>query len=156
MKRILLIALILLIVCTVPTIASAATPKYCEVDAERCWKGHGAEYWHWQYKLQKKENKRLAKTRRYNTFYAIRLASVVTGVPYRDIYNVARCETGGTFSPFADNPHSTASGVMQFLTSTWNAYPLSQHFSIWDPVANVMQAALIARDEGWRQWVCKP
>lgn len=165
MKLIVLITTVMLIVSTIPTIVSGSTSEsdYCVVDTERCWKGHGSEYWHWEYvKAQKKVNRLKAKLKAAlaspspgGSMYAIKLASSAYGVPYWELYNVARCETGGTFSPWAANPTSTASGLFQFLDSTWASQGM-QGFSVWDPVANALAAARIVAREGWGQWVCKP
>lgn len=130
------------------------------------FKGHGAEYWHWQYKVEKKQ-KNAALMMLHSLFqqqkvkfkrdvsYAISLASSTFGVPASEMWAVARCETGGTFNPYAKNSSSSASGLFQFLTSTWASQGIRGH-SVWDPVANALGAARIVARQGWRQWVCKP
>ncbi len=69
--------------------------------------------------------------------------------------NVARCESG--FNPAAINRGSNASGVFQFLPSTWRgtAYARSSPFNAW---ANVHAAYQVFVRDGysWREWVCKP
>lgn len=98
---------------------------------------------------------------RPTALYAIRLASIVYGVPRRDMLTVARCESPG-LNPFLQHPTSRAAGLFQFLPSTW-AGPwgakkfAASGFSVWDPVANALAAAYIVdRDGGWFQWTCKP
>lgn len=67
---------------------------------------------------------------------------------------VAACESHG--DPHAKNRTSTASGLFQFLDSTWHrqGYPA---FSVFDPYLNALAALRIRdRDGSWRQWECKP
>jgi len=87
--------------------------------------------------------------------YAIRLAASTFGVDESQMRAVASCETGGTFSPAAYNAGSGASGLFQFLGSTWRSQGLAG-FSVWDPVANALAAARIVAREGWGQWSCQP
>lgn len=87
--------------------------------------------------------------------YAIALASSTFGVSISELWSVARCETGGTFSPYARNRSSTASGLFQFLDSTWANQGI-RGFSVYDAVANALGAARIVAREGWGQWSCKP
>ena len=47
---------------------------------------------------------------------AIALAATAYRVDHAMLVRKARCETGGTFSPFAANPRSSARGLFQFLT----------------------------------------
>lgn len=126
------------------------------------FKGHGAEYWHWQYRVEKHQHMkvkrhlaRVGKGFKRDSFYAISLASRVFGVPYWELRAVASCETGGTFDPYARNSSSSASGLFQFLDSTWASQGIPG-FSVFDPVANALATARIVARQGWRQWVCKP
>lgn len=102
---------------------------------------------------QSMELRVLRKRYRRDAFYAMRLASSMTGVRYSELRAVASCETGGTFSPLAKNSHSTAAGLLQFLDSTWRDQGM-RGFSVYDPVANALAAARIVRREGWGQWQC--
>lgn len=163
MKRlIVLVALIVSFVSTTSVQTATGASEFCQVDVERCWKGHGAEYWHWEFKKQKKQTRLALRERSYSPFYAIRLASVVYGIPYWELYNVARCETGGTFSPWIVNPSSEATGLFQFLPSTWSgswgaAKFAAAGFKVTDPIANALGAAyVVSKDGGWGQWSCKP
>ena len=136
---------------------------YCLADHERCWQDKGAEYWHWQtVKLEKKVQRledRLTNQRRLATTgtvdYAYRLAAASFGVPYSEIRAVGACESG--HDPSAKNSSSTASGVMQFLDSTWDRTPFAG-FSVFDPIANVLAGGWLWRHDGgsWREWACKP
>lgn len=65
---------------------------------------------------------------------------------------VARCETGGTFSFYAKNPVSSASGLFQLLSIHW-----AGRFNPFDPWANTRYAYRLS-DAGtnWGPWVCKP
>ncbi|WIG57368.1 MAG: hypothetical protein OJF49_000112 [Ktedonobacterales bacterium] len=68
---------------------------------------------------------------------------------------VAACESG--FSATAYNRWSGASGVFQFLRSTWNttAYAGYSPFNAW---ANIHAAYQVFARDGfsWREWTCKP
>lgn len=127
--------------------------------------GHGVEWWRWEaLKAEKRIDRlerRLQKRWEPTVDYAIRLASVVYGVPYRELYAVASCESG--LSPFAKNRNSTASGLFQMLYPStwfgkWGAKPFADAgFSVWDPVAQALAAArMVVNDGGWRQWACQP
>jgi hypothetical protein len=94
-------------------------------------------------------------TRPYGSQYAIRLAASTFHVPEAEMRAVASCETGGTYDRYAQNRSSTASGLFQFLDSTWASQGLAG-FSVFDPVANALAAARIVAREGWSQWSCKP
>lgn len=64
---------------------------------------------------------------------------------------VAKCESG--YNPRAVNPSSGASGLFQFMPSTWNANFPGQN--IWDPYAQA-HAALVFYNEGRQSaWTCK-
>jgi len=65
---------------------------------------------------------------------------------------VARCESN--YNPYAVNRYSGASGLFQFLPSTWQSMP--QHSqSVFDPVANAQAAAVLYQRSGPNQWSCK-
>lgn len=85
---------------------------------------------------------------------AIRLASVTYGVDYGDMRSVAWCES--RLNPHAQNPHSSARGLFQFLDTTWAHTPY-RSFSRDDPHANALAAGWVVRkDHGWREWQCRP
>jgi soluble lytic murein transglycosylase-like protein len=65
---------------------------------------------------------------------------------------IARCESN--YNPYAVNRSSNASGLFQFLPSTWAFTP--QHAqSVFDPVANATAAAWLYHRSGPGQWQCK-
>jgi soluble lytic murein transglycosylase-like protein len=87
--------------------------------------------------------------------HALRLAATATGVPLGQLRSVARCESG--LSATARNRFSGASGLLQFLPSTWLSTPFGRAgWSVMDAHANAMAAAQIVAREGWRQWECRP
>jgi hypothetical protein len=55
-------------------------------------------------------------------------------------FAVMYCESKG--NPYADNPSSSATGLMQILDG-----PM-------DPLANMSQAYSMYQDRGWQPWVC--
>ncbi len=76
---------------------------------------------------------------------------------------VMQCESGG--NPNAVNPYSGASGLFQFLPSTWAVASVRAGVgdrSVFDGEANIIAAAwLVSYYEGrgfdsWRAWSCKP
>jgi hypothetical protein len=86
---------------------------------------------------------------------AIRLASIAYGVSYSLLERRARCETGGSFSRFAKNRFSSASGLFQFLyPSTWNRTPYARE-SVWSPYANALAAAWMERNGHGGEWACQ-
>jgi uncharacterized protein YraI len=74
------------------------------------------------------------------------------GQPREDMLRVARCES--VLDPNAVNPSSNASGLFQFLPSTWATTPYAEQ-DIFDPVANA-EAAAWMWDNGRRgEWTCQ-
>jgi hypothetical protein len=77
---------------------------------------------------------------------------------------VMKCESNG--DPLAVNPRTNASGLFQFIPSTWNwASPLAgwNGTSVFDPDANVdtaawlVQESIDAGDHPWAHWApCMP
>lgn len=81
--------------------------------------------------------------------YAARLAEAVYGVPAAKLLRVAECESGT--QRHTDGPFLS---WMQFTWGTWRGGPLGA-FSPYDPVAAFMNAAAIAKRDGWGHWpVC--
>jgi soluble lytic murein transglycosylase-like protein len=65
---------------------------------------------------------------------------------------VAKCESN--YNPYAVNRASGASGLFQFLPSTWAFTP--QHAqSVFDPIANATAAEWLYARDGPSQWQCK-
>lgn len=129
------------------------------------WQGRSARWWAKRaVQARRDANKRGRTIRRLkaelrrefapSSVRAIALASVAYRVSFSMLYRKAYCETGGTLSPFAKNPRSTASGLFQFLTSTWASTPYAR-FSIWDPYANSLAAAYMHRVGRGGEWSCR-
>lgn len=85
-----------------------------------------------------------------NVTEALNLAATVYGY---DLWSKARCETGGTFDPHARNLSSGASGLLQFLPSTWRSTPFGR-FSVWSPYANALAAGWMHRAGRGNEWSC--
>jgi hypothetical protein len=82
----------------------------------------------------------------------IRVASVVYRVDRATLERKARCESVN-FTDFY-NEGSRASGVFQFLPSTWAGTPFAG-FSIFSPVANVFAGAWMHAHGRGGEWVCR-
>jgi hypothetical protein len=65
---------------------------------------------------------------------------------------VAKCESG--YNPNAVNRGSGASGLFQFMPSTWRSMPQGGQ-SVFNPVANAQAAAVLYQRSGPNQWSCK-
>jgi hypothetical protein len=65
---------------------------------------------------------------------------------------IAKCESG--YNPNAVNRSSGASGLFQFLPSTWAHLPWAGQ-SVFDPVANAQAAAYYYQHSGPGPWQCK-
>jgi len=66
--------------------------------------------------------------------------------------NVAWCES--RYHPNSVNSSSGASGLFQFLPSTWAFTPYANH-SPFDPQYNALAAAWLYARDGPSQWVCQ-
>ena len=66
--------------------------------------------------------------------------------------NVAYCES--RYHPNSVNSSSGASGLFQFLPSTWAFTPYASH-SPFDPQYNALAAAWLYARDGPSQWVCQ-
>lgn len=72
---------------------------------------------------------------------------------------VMACESGG--NPYAKNPNSSASGVFQFIRSTWDwvapqlGYGTHASGAVFDPVANIHAASWLFYNGGSQHWVCR-
>ena len=66
--------------------------------------------------------------------------------------NVAYCES--RYHPNSVNSDSGASGLFQFLPSTWGGTPWA-HQSPFDPVANAQAAAWLYSHYGPQRWTCQ-
>ena len=65
---------------------------------------------------------------------------------------IIRCESG--WFPGAKNSHSTASGLAQFLNTTWAGTPQGRAgYSVFDPIANIDGAAWLYANSGPWPWL---
>jgi uncharacterized protein YraI len=69
-----------------------------------------------------------------------------------DMLRVAKCES--VLDPNALNPYSNASGLFQFLPSTWATTPYADQ-DIFDPVANANAAGWMWSVGRRNEWVCQ-
>ena len=86
----------------------------------------------------------------------IRNAAAAQGADAEQLLRVAYCES--RFNPGAYNASSGASGLFQFLPSTWAANSVRAGFggaSVWDPVASANVAAYMFAMGQSGQWSCK-
>jgi len=158
----------LLIVCVIAAVAfvavGAAQPD--RKPAVSMFRGHSAGYWNWQLRTERKAHRRTKRSiaslrrafvHRPSSREALRLASVVYGVPYSELLAVSLCETGGTLDERTYNGSSAASGLLQFLPSTFRRTPFGGE-DIFSPYANALAAGWLWRSDGrsFREWVCKP
>jgi hypothetical protein len=133
-------------------------------DAERWQRAHRAavKYRRQRDHLQELLTRRVLQVRslrhqavhRADSLEAIRLAAIAYHVSYQLLYRIASCEsTGGSgLNPNAKNRSSTASGLAQFLTSTWSSTRYA-HESIFSPYASALAMAeeVAHGNAGW-QW----
>jgi hypothetical protein len=83
-------------------------------------------------------------------------AAAKWGADPAQLLRVAYCES--RYNPSAYNPSSGASGLFQFLASTWAANSVRAGYggaSVFDPVANANTAAYMFANNQARQWSCK-
>lgn len=74
------------------------------------------------------------------------------GQPREDMLRVARCESN--LDPSAVNASSNASGLFQFLPSTWATTPYADQ-DIFDPVASAEAAGWMWANGRRNEWVCQ-
>jgi soluble lytic murein transglycosylase-like protein len=79
-------------------------------------------------------------------------AAAMYGQSGDDMLRVARCESG--LNPGAVNGSSNASGLFQFLPSTWATTPYAGQ-DIFDPVANAEAAAWMWANGRRGEWSCQ-
>lgn len=112
---------------------------------------HAYEAVSWQQKARTADAKR---AQGYGVMHALRLASGLYNVPLSELIQVGTCESH--LHPTSKNSSSTASGLFQFLDSTWNRAGIPG-FSVFDAYANALAAArLVQTDGSWREWSCAP
>jgi hypothetical protein len=84
---------------------------------------------------------------------AINLAAATYGNG-STLWRRAGCETGGTYDPRAYNNSSGASGLLQFLPSTWHSTPYGG-FSVWSPYANALAGGWMLAHGRGGEWACR-
>lgn len=121
-----------------------ATSKRCETTT--CYRQALA----WNVRERHRLQRELA---RGSARYAIHLAATVYGISESNMRTIAQCESGMGAQKTAE-AGSGASGLFQFLPSTFARTPFA-HFDVFDPVANALAAGwLVRKDGGWREWSC--
>jgi Transglycosylase-like domain len=126
---------------------------------ERVWRGI-AGHANRQAKQLRRElarqraNFRKAMRRSGTVREAVDLACVTYHVSCATLWRVALCETGGTLRARSLNRSSGASGLFQFLPSTWRTTPYAR-FSVWSPYTNAMAAAWMHVNGRSGEWVCR-
>lgn len=126
---------------------AASATKHCE--STQCLKRAIL----WQRHDRARLRHRLAVRYHRDAAYAIRIASAAFGLSVRDMRTIAQCESGMGLQTTAE-AGSGASGIFQFLPSTFARTPFAA-FDVFDPIANSLAAAwLVTKDHGWREWSC--
>ena len=136
-----------------PAIADTTptTPEVVEVDATV--QGKTASEWHTVAGRYLGRVRSLQSTlkRDPETSTAIGLACIVYG-HCTELWRKARCESN--LHRYSVNTSSGASGLFQFLPSTWASTPFGR-YSVFDPYANALAAGWMhARGRGG-EWVCQ-
>jgi hypothetical protein len=123
------------------------------------YRGHTAEWWAGRYKTRTRQLqaantavRQLHRTvlHKPSTAEAINLACAVYG-SCSTLWRRARCESG--LNPWARNA-SGASGLFQFLSSTWRTTPFGS-FSIFSPFASALAAGWMETRGRGSEWVCR-
>lgn len=122
--------------------------KHCET--EKCYQRALV----WEHKLRLHDHLLLVRHERHDAARALRLAAAYSGLPLAKLRCIAWRESrmGAQTTP---EPSSHASGLMQFLPSTWARTPFAAYgFSVWDPEANALAAVqIMVHDGSARQWI---
>lgn len=107
----------------------------------------------WQAKDRAQLKRELAVKYNRDASYAIHLASAAFGVSEQNMRTIARCESN-LGEQTTSEAGSGASGLFQFLPSTWRRTPFAG-FDVFDPLPNALAAAqLVVKDGSWREWSC--
>ena len=113
------------------------------------------------YHLAKRRADRLEAVVRHSPTVreALDIASIVYGVPRREIEAVAFCESrldprARNRTPIYNGEHAT--GLMQTIPSTFARSPY-RHLSIYSAYSNALAGAYIwSLSRSWREWACRP
>lgn len=123
------------------------------------FQGRPARYWARRYWAAHRDVRRARRSARAvrrtllsdaNVVEAINLACAVFG-DCSTLWRKAQCES--RLSPGARNP-SGASGLFQFLPSTWRTTPFGV-FSIWSPYASALAAGWMHAHGRGGEWSCR-
>lgn len=119
---------------------------------ERTLQGLNVEQWHSAAARYLGRMRSLQATIRRDpeTSTAVGLACIVYG-HCAELWRKARCESH--LYRYAHNP-SGASGLFQFLPSTWHSTPFGG-YSIYDPYANALAAGWMHEHGRGGEWVCQ-
>lgn len=102
----------------------------------------------WHKKEERHLRRQLAVKWAPTLTWACKVGQVVYGVPVEHCKRVVGCESGG--DRFQVTPPFSASGLSQFLPSTWAGTAFGRAgFSVFDPVAPVLQMDAIAKGQGF-------
>jgi hypothetical protein len=141
--------------------STAADQAPRQLTAQTRYEGHGPLWWatrsrSWHLKARELHGELMSARRvlmhQPTVVEAINLACATYGY-CATLWRKAACETGGTYSASAHNP-SGASGLFQFLPSTWATTPYAQ-LSIWSPYASALAAGWMHQQGRGGEWVCQ-
>ena len=122
------------------------------VPARGLYRGKSAAYWagRYRHRTRQLQQARRVLLSRPSVAEAINLAGATYG--YTDtLWRKARCES--QLDPNARNG-SEASGLLQFLPSTWATTPYAR-FSIFSPYANALAAGWMHAQGRGGEWSCR-
>jgi Transglycosylase SLT domain len=122
--------------------------------------GFGPEKWALRFRRERELTRRLLQRlhrQRYVILHrpdvveALELAATVYGHG-DELWRKARCESG--LDPSARNTSSAASGLLQFLPSTFRSTPYGR-FDIYSPYANALAGGWMLANGRGNEWVCR-
>ena len=122
--------------------------------------GAGPERWALRYRREHRLAATLKKQLRRQRHLILANSSVseaieLAAATYGDgetLWRRARCESG--LNRYARNLSSAASGLFQFLPSTWRSTPYAR-FSIFSPYANALAAGWMGAHGRGNEWSCR-
>ena len=129
-----------------------APPPTTTIRVERRLQGRTVRQWHRIAVRYLNDRRQLAHAIRFDPEVraAVGLACVVYG-HCAELWRKAACESH--LYRYAHNP-SGASGLFQFLPSTWRSTPFGG-FSVYDPYANALAAGWMHVRGRGGEWVCR-
>jgi hypothetical protein len=132
--------------------ATTTEPQTTTVEVDRTLQGKTAVEWHSVAQRYLSRARSLHRALRYDpeTSTAIGIACIVYGY-CSTLWRKAACESH--LWRYAHNP-SGASGLYQFLPSTWRSTPFGR-YSVYDPYANALAAGWMHAQGRGGEWVCR-